>query len=79
MTRKQYESKVRQLQRNMAKEAKANGSKVSTKADRVGTPHWGTEILVGSYKGEKLRSYAQAWDILKECLGKTSLFEGIEQ
>lgn len=71
MTKKRYVSKVRQLQRNLARYAKENGSNKIPQAEKVGTPRWGSEILEGRHQGEILRSYQQAWDtlwdILKDC------------
>ena len=79
MTKKQYIKRVRQLQRNMAKSSKENMQVIFHSADRINTPNWGVEITYGSHKGEKLHSYQQCWDMLKDVLGKTYLFEGIQE
>jgi hypothetical protein len=78
MTRKQYVKKMRQLQRNLNIYAKEHGMKISKTADRVRTPIWGTEIIIGSHKGEKLLSYAQSWDLISETLKGTPCMEGIQ-
>lgn len=78
MTRKQYAKKMRQLQRNLNKYAKEHGMKISKTADRIGTPKWGSEIIIGSHKGEKITSYAQCWELMKELLTGTPCMEGIE-
>lgn len=77
MTRKQYEKKVRQLQRNIARYAKETGGRRITRADRVNTPNFGTVIQAGKYEGQTLRSYAQAWDMMSEALKGTTLLDGI--
>ena len=77
MTRKQYKKKVRQLQRNIARYAKETGGRRITRADRVNCPIWGTVIGVGSHKGETLRSYKQAWEMMSEALKGTDLLAGI--
>ena len=77
MTRKQYEKKVRQLQRNLYRYAKENGTKVTSKADIVGRPKFGTIISVGIHKGEVLKSYQQSWDILYFILKDCDCMKGI--
>ena len=77
MTRKQYEKKVRQLQRNIARYAKATGGRRITGADRVNVPTWGTVVVVGKHAGETLRSYKQAWEMMREALEGTDLLAGI--
>lgn len=78
MTKKQYAKKVRQLQRNIARYAKETGGRKVTTADRVNTPIWGTVIGAGKYEGETLRSYKQAWDMMRDALKGTDLLAGIE-
>lgn len=77
MTRKQYEKKVRQVQRNIARYAKENGCRRITRADRVNVPIWGSVIGAGSHAGETLRSYKQAWEMMSEALKGTNLLAGI--
>lgn len=77
MTKKHYFKKVRQVQRNLARYARKNGDKVTWKAEKVNTPRWGETILVGKNKGEQLRSYQQAWDILWEILKGCDCMKGI--
>lgn len=79
MTRKQYEKKVRHLQRNIARYAKMTGGRKITTADRVGIPLWGTVVAAGTHKGEILRSYAQAWSMLRDALKGTDLLDGIDE
>lgn len=79
MTKKKYVSKVRQMQRNLARYAKENGCHKVTKAEEVNTPKWGEEILVGRHKGEILRSYQQAWDTLYDVLKDCDCMKGISQ
>lgn len=76
MTRKQYESKVRQMQRNLQRYAKEHGMKGSN-ADRVGRPHFGVVIAGGIHAGETLRSYQQAWDTLYFTLKDCDCMRGI--
>ena len=78
MTRKQYEKKMMQLQRNLNIFAKEHGMKISKTVDRVGTPKWGTIIEIGSHKGEILRSYQQSWEVISETLKGTPCMEGIQ-
>ena len=66
MTRKQYVKKMRQLNRDIDQQARKAGMKPKGKSDRIPVPHWGWIIPVGSHKGEKLVSYAQAWDLTSE-------------
>lgn len=77
MTRKQYEKKVRQLQRNIARYAKDTGGKRITRADRVNIPNFGTVIQIGKYEGKTLNSYKQAWDMMSDALKGTDLLDGI--
>ncbi len=77
MTKKQYQKKVRQLQRNIARYAKQTGGKRITSADRVNTPKFGTVIPCGKYEGHTLRSYQQAWDMMYDVLKNTDLMVGI--
>ena len=77
MTRKQYEKKVRQLQRNIARYAKETGGRKITRADRVNIPMFGTTITAGKYAGQTLRSYAQAWDMMHDALKGSTLLDGI--
>lgn len=71
MTKKKYISKVRQMQRNLDRYAKDNGTHRISRADEVSIPKWGSVIGDGRHKGEIMRSYQQAWDtlwdILKDC------------
>ncbi len=78
MTRKQYNKKMRQLQRNLFLFGKANGMGPYKSADRVAPPHWGTIIPTGKHAGERLTSYAQAWDMVSDCLKGSDLLQGIE-
>lgn len=77
MTRKQYVSKMRQFQRIIAKHAKETGLKVPKTVDRVNKPLWGQTILIGPHKGERLISYAQAWNTVEYALKGTSILEEI--
>lgn len=67
-----------QFQRNVDKYAKERGMKRCQKPDRVTIPNWGTEITVGSHKGEKLTSYAQCWDMICEGVKGTAFLNGIK-
>ena len=58
MTKKQYKKKTMQ-------ERRALGLKNS---DRVPVPKWGMPIPNGLHKGEKLISYAQAWNYFREVM-----------
>ena len=78
MTKKQYEKKIRQVQRNLAKYSKENGFRPLKTADRIQIPHWGTVIVWGKHQGEILRTYQQAWDMVSETLRGTPAMEGIE-
>ena len=78
MTRKQYTKKMRQLQHNIRVYGKAHGMGPYKSADRVAVPHWGVIITAGKHEGERLTSYAQAWDMVKDCLKGTNLLQGIE-
>ncbi len=77
MTKKQYEKKVRQLQRNIARYAKETGGRRVARADRVNTPKFGMIVPTGKYEGQTLRSYKQAWDMMYEVLKGTDLLAGI--
>lgn len=77
MTKKQYQKKVRQFQRNVARYAKETGGKRITCADRVNTPKFGTVIPCGKFEGQTLRSYQQAWDTMYEILKGTDFLVGI--
>ena len=77
MTRNQYEKKVRQLQRNIAKYAKETGGTRVARADRVNYPKFGMVIPIGKYEGQVLRSYQQAWEMMYEVLKGTNLLDGI--
>lgn len=66
MTRKQYRRKVMRLNRYILK---TYGSISKVYTDRIDTPHWG-EIAYTCEKGfVPLRSYAQAWQVIKEVMG----------
>lgn len=78
MTKKQYIKKTRQLQRNIARYAKATGGRPVRTADRVRVPNFGTRITAGKHEGEILRSYAQCWDMMREALRGTELLAGIQ-
>ncbi len=71
MTKKQYQRKVMQLLRNMKADVEKKGIKTKMMTDRVNTPNWGNEIPTGKYKGQKLTSYEQCWDMLCEVLKGT--------
>lgn len=77
MTRKQYEKRVRQLQRNIARYAKKTGCRRITRADRVNVPIWGTVIVGGKHAGETLRSYKQAWGVMRDAFKGTDFLAGI--
>jgi hypothetical protein len=77
MTKKQYEKKVRQLQRNIPRYARETGGRRVTRADRVNTPNFGMVIPCGKYEGQTLRSYKQAWDMMYDVLKGTDLMSGI--
>ena len=77
MTKKQYEKKMRQVQRNLAKYAKENGYR-PFKADQINTPKWGAIITAGKHEGETLRTYQQAWDMISGFLRGTPAMNGIE-
>lgn len=65
MTRKQYVRKVMRLNRYILK---TYGSKSKIWTDRIGTPHWG-EIAYTHERGfEPLRTYEQAWQVIKEVM-----------
>lgn len=78
MTRKQYQKKVRHLQRNLDRYAKENGLRRCRNVDRVMIPNWGTVIVAGQYEGQILRSYKQCWEMMAEFLRGTPAFDGIE-
>ena len=61
MTKKQYKRRAMEALRAF-KVKYAPDKKIVT--DRIGTPKWGTVIPTGPHKGEVLRSYQQAWDII---------------
>lgn len=77
ITRKQYRRKMMQFQRNLNKYAKEHGLAPSKHTDRVPTPHFGTVMLAGKYKGQVLSSYEQAWDIVRSTCWMLPAFENI--
>lgn len=77
MTRKKYNKLVRHLQQNLYLQAKENGTG-AFKYCYVKTPTWGIVIQVGKFKGEILKSYEQAWNILSSTLCDTPCFKGLE-
>lgn len=78
MTRKQYKRKIMMMQRNLRAYAIENNLPYEkVKTDRVSTPNWGILITTGKHKGEKLISYSQSWDIIKEILKGTPSLNGI--
>ena len=78
MTKKQYEKKMRQLNRNLKKYAKENGYYKPFKEDQINTPSFGVVIGIGKHHGEILRTYQQAWDLVSEVLRGTPVMDGIE-
>lgn len=77
MTRKQYKRKMMQFQRNVTAWAKQNGYAYGKNTDKINMPNWGRVITTGPHKGEILRSYAQAWETVKDVLGTTDFLNGI--
>lgn len=78
MTRNQYRKKVRQLQRNIARYAKATGGRRIPRADHVNIPKFGMVMTAGIYEGQVLRSYKQAWEMMADALKGTNLLDGIQ-
>ena len=64
MTKKQYNRRMMELKRKIAKES----GRKHHHTDRKCTPVWGTVIKTGSHKGEILTSYQQAWEVISEII-----------
>lgn len=77
MTRKQYERKMMQVQRNLDKYAKEHGLKRTQKPDRVNRPNFGVVIPYGKYQGQVLRSYEQCCDMVYDVLKDTPVMDGV--
>lgn len=77
MTKKQYQRKVMQALRNMKADLKKQGIETKMPTDRINTPHWGAEIKIGKYAGQKLTSYEQCWDMICEALKNTPAMNGL--
>lgn len=74
MTKKQYRRKIMQVKRNIRKYGEGYRPKIT---DRIITPKWGTNIVFGIHKGEKLTSYKQAWDVVAEVFEGTVFMKDI--
>lgn len=77
MTRKQYKRKVMRVYRNLREYAIENNLTIPKMTDRILTPNWGMVITCGKYKGEKIYSYAKAWDMISDTLKGTHAMNGI--
>lgn len=67
MTRKHYEKRIYMLYKGLHDYAKANGQPIKSGIYKVGRPNFGCKLPDGTI----LRSYQQAYDLLKEYLGKS--------
>ena len=74
MTKKQYEGKMRQLQHNCVKQAKATGQPIPHYADRINRPDFGFK----DHAGKPVNSYGDMWNVLSAIIKNTPLSEGIE-